>query len=39
VACIVTEGLATAMNRFNGSAGGKPAKDNTKKNNPKGNAT
>lgn len=45
VACIVTEGLATAMNRFNGSAGGKPAKqdntkqDDTKKTNTKGNGT
>lgn len=34
-ACIVTEGLGVAMNRFNGSAGGKPAKGN----NTKGNAT
>lgn len=35
VACIVTDGLAVAMNRFNGSAGGKPAKGS----NTKGDAT
>jgi len=39
-ACIITDGLAVAMNRFNGSAGGKPAKqDNSKKNDTKGGAT
>jgi len=40
VACIVTEGLGVAMNRFNGSAGGKPAQTGkTKDNNTKGGAT
>lgn len=40
VACIVTDGLAVAMNRFNGSAGDKPAKqDKSKRNDTKGGAT
>lgn len=34
-ACIITDGLGVAMNRFNGSAGGKPARGN----NTKGNGT
>jgi PTH1 family peptidyl-tRNA hydrolase len=29
-ACIITDGIAVAMNRFNGSAGQKPAKGNTR---------
>jgi len=32
-ACIVTDGLGVAMNRFNGSAGSKPARGNSTKGN------
>ena len=39
-ACIVTDGLAVAMNRFNGNAGGKPAQPrSTKDSNTKGDGT